>query len=380
MKYLLILSLSLLIFACGEQSLSDSPNNNKPSANEQDVLSSSDEVKRISFSVSGDFDADGNTEELLENFISTISNEAINKNMNLNYAALTDSVISLKPKTFLSCENAAIPDLFISEEAQQLGLAFLKNEGDLNGDGSDELSFMVNNADQSAINHVSLMTLRKGKWELLYRFETREDVLPVPTKEVEDLKAFFEEVRFFKKIRNNLVRISFFNEEGLEEYTDVDLTAAAKSPSTIIPLEQRFVIVGDSVLVPEFSVDYKFDEKVKELIGSNKESLIVNVTVSALPAENMDSAAHIYYDDYQEELLILNRELTVSKEGVFLFSDLKISKLAIDNVESLNFVLTLNIWSGRKSSDLNIFMEDKFIYGNIYTIRGKTFSSFVEML
>ena len=97
-------------------------------------------------------------------------------------------------------------------------------------------------------------------------------------------------------------------------------------------------------------------------------------------AEIMDSAAQIYYDDYQEELLILSRELTVPKEGVFLFSDLKISKLAIDNVESLNFVLTLNIWIGRKSSELNIFTEDKFIYGNIYTIRGKTFSSFVEML
>ncbi|UOE46459.1 hypothetical protein MTO98_18835 [Mucilaginibacter sp. SMC90] len=59
-----------------------------------------------------------------------------------------------------------------------MGLLYLKNEGDLNGDGGDEISCVTNKADWSNLNVCTIMTYKNGKWNMLYWFPIWEWQLP----------------------------------------------------------------------------------------------------------------------------------------------------------------------------------------------------------
>ncbi|MEO6630400.1 MAG: hypothetical protein ABIN13_01720, partial [Mucilaginibacter sp.] len=68
--------------------------------------------------------------------------------------------------------------LKITTNPQLLGLAYLKNEGDLDGDGGDEVSYVINWADWSNVNTWHIDTYKHGKWKDLYSFSIRDWQLP----------------------------------------------------------------------------------------------------------------------------------------------------------------------------------------------------------
>lgn len=132
------------------------------------------------FVIEGDFNGDGEKEKLIERFVSCIDYEETNKFYeNLpDYDELVSLTMKKEPRSFLLSDNPLIDTLPISANAQQLGLSYLKNEGDLNGDGTDEVSYVVNWADWSSINTCYLVTYRDGKWETLYSFRIWDWQLP----------------------------------------------------------------------------------------------------------------------------------------------------------------------------------------------------------
>ena len=80
-------------------------------------------------------------ETLTEHFYSRLSGKATNRFYdNLpDYDKLVSLTTAKEPFSFLSCDCKHIGTLQISSTAQQLGLSYSKNEGDLNSDGTMNL-------------------------------------------------------------------------------------------------------------------------------------------------------------------------------------------------------------------------------------------------
>ncbi|MGG9961194.1 hypothetical protein [Ferruginibacter sp. SUN106] len=106
------------------------------------------------FIISGDFDGDGKKEQLIEHFFSGVDNKETNKFYEglSDYDQLVALTVKKDPVSFVLSDNKNIDTLGISSTSQLLGLSFLKNEGDLNGDGTDEVSYVVNWASWSSVN------------------------------------------------------------------------------------------------------------------------------------------------------------------------------------------------------------------------------------
>lgn len=193
------------------------------------------------FVITGDFDGDDKKDTLTEHFVSRIDHKETNKFYeNVDYDGMVESVIRKKPISVLMCNNKNISKLqFASKD--NFGLTFLKNEGDLNGDGTDEISFVIDNADWSSLNSYTIMTFKGHKWQQLYSFPIWGWQLPpLPTtvsqyglfgldkkvnikndtlnRRIEhELKAFSGLVQ---KVANNKIRIKFRD--------DIDFTRGNK--------------------------------------------------------------------------------------------------------------------------------------------------------
>ena len=199
------------------------------------------------FVIKGDFDGDGKKEKLIEHYYSQLKNKETNKfyeNL-LEYDQLMLLTIKKEPKSFLTSSNSKINDFEITNMDQQIGLSFLKNEGDLNGDGTDEISYVINFADYSNCNSWHIATYKRNKWTELYSFDIWDWQLPdlpetlnqyglfgienkivntqndsikkITQKEFNDFKGLVE------KVKNNKVKITYRTEEAEEETKIVNL-------------------------------------------------------------------------------------------------------------------------------------------------------------
>lgn len=217
-----------------EETLKTIPKNIKP-------------VLGYKFILTGDFDGDGKKEKLIEHFFSGLDNKETNKFYDSlsNYDQLVALTVKKEPFSFVSSDNNRIDTLHISSGGQLLGLSYLKNEGDLNGDGTDEVSYVVNWADWSNLNTWHIVTYKNKKWTELYLFPIWDWQLP-------DLPQTFNQYGLFglenktintnndtvnnrleaelinfkglvKKVKTNKIQVIFRNDEAEEDTTIVDL-------------------------------------------------------------------------------------------------------------------------------------------------------------
>lgn len=199
------------------------------------------------FSVMGDFDGDGRTETLTEHYTDSTGRETNKFYWGLtDYGALVDSAVAKNPISYVSADNPAIDTLPVSSGGQLLGLSLLRNEGDLNGDGTDEISYVVNWADWSSVNTCHIVTYRNGHWETLYSLDMWDWQIPdlpetysnfglfgmmgmeVHTghdsidremeKQLSDFPGFV-----VKKLGEGRILVRYKNEEASEDTMEVDL-------------------------------------------------------------------------------------------------------------------------------------------------------------
>lgn len=199
------------------------------------------------FTIWGDFDGDGNRENLVEHYYSRRDGKEAYKfydNVE-DDSDIWNLVIAKKPYSFALSSNRSIDTLRISNVSQLFGLAYLKNEGDLNGDGTDEVSYVISFADMSSTNTWHIMTYSEKKWTELYSFPIWEWQFPetpgiinnyglfgsegksiIPendtlNKRIErELKAF---PGLVKKLGKNKVEVIYRNEEAEEDTLVVTL-------------------------------------------------------------------------------------------------------------------------------------------------------------
>lgn len=129
-----------------------------------------------------------------------------------DYDRLAELMIKLNPVIYVINENNPTDTLKIGEELGQLfGLYFNINDGDLDGDGRDELMYMVNWADWSSTNTFHIASYKNNKWIDLYSFPVWEW----------QFNEGYENV--IQKLPDNKIMINFRNDEAAEDSKIVDL-------------------------------------------------------------------------------------------------------------------------------------------------------------
>jgi hypothetical protein len=258
MIFRLIVCLSVVI------AFSSCNNGNKkplPKTVQKSIIPKKDSAKKLNpvpgyrFNITGDFNGDGKKEQLTEHFFSKLDHKETNKFYeNGDYDTLIALTAKKKPYCFLSCSDKSIGNLNIDGE-RQVGLAYLKNEGDLNGDGTDEVSYVVDWTDLSNLNWWEIMTYKDGKWKKLYTFNIWDWQLPdlpetfnqygpfglqnksVNTKDLAANKKIEEDLKSFpglvKKIADNKIQIMYMTDEAELDTAIVDLNRPSKKPKSI---------------------------------------------------------------------------------------------------------------------------------------------------
>lgn len=262
-KFVITFSILFTLFSCNTESTKEQTENIRC---EKDTISSPiymnsgnyrsiiemvskkiEPVVGYRFSITGDFDGDGKKENLVEHYVSGHDFKETNKfyeNLS-DYEQLINLTMQKKPISFVSSDNNSIDTLHIASRGGHFGLSFLKNEGDLNGDGTDEVSYVVNFADLSSWNTYIIMTYKNNKWIELYYFDIWDWLLPdlpetssqygicgltqkmIISKNDELNKQIENELLNFeglvKKIKTNKIQILCRNEESELDTIIVDL-------------------------------------------------------------------------------------------------------------------------------------------------------------
>ena len=131
------------------------------------------------FSIKGDFDGDGKQETLTEHYVSGLDNKETCKfYSNLDYDQTIELAEQKEPLSYFSSSTNKVDSLFISSTSQLFGLALLHNEGDLDGNGTDEISYVIDYADWSNLNSCHIMTFTKSGWNELLKFDIHESNIP----------------------------------------------------------------------------------------------------------------------------------------------------------------------------------------------------------
>jgi hypothetical protein len=178
------------------------------------------------FVVEGDFDGDGRKENLTEHFYSKkLDRECCKFYDSLDYDQLVAFTVSKEPFSFVTTDNNKIDTLDIGSELPLLGLTFMKNEGDLDGNGTDEISYVVNVADWSNCNTCHIVTYEKNSWKELYSFNVWDWQFPdLPGTVNQNVLLGLDEKNIFpgiiNKIKPGVFTITYHNfETGLDTLT-----------------------------------------------------------------------------------------------------------------------------------------------------------------
>ncbi len=215
MKFITIILLIISFTSCVESKKTE----NEPKIQQEfkEGITYDAIVKHV---IIGNFDGDGNKDELKESLISSIDNKSIDALPKLEYDSLVTIIFNKKPILSIKSKSENIPELMLSKDGS-FGLLYAKNEGDLNKDGSDEISIVVDLADWSACNHCSVYSLKNGKWIEYAKFDIREWQIN------KDFKGFIS------KNRNGAFNVLTFDSEVneiLKPLNEVLVTAPNDNP------------------------------------------------------------------------------------------------------------------------------------------------------
>ncbi len=135
--------------------------------------------------ISGDFDGDGKKEGLREELYSRRTGKEIYKFCGLEAGEAdcywTERVNRYRrPQCVLHCSNPKIIDFKTTPDSfQTVGLIFLQNVGDLNGDGTDEVLFVEDYGGCNGGNRTArLATFSNQKWKVVKEIDVMLDQFP----------------------------------------------------------------------------------------------------------------------------------------------------------------------------------------------------------
>ena len=172
--------------------------------------------------LTGDFNGDGIKDTLYEHYFSKTLNKEVpvpHSNGDLDLAdSIIGKVYDLAPISFMTCSNNKIDTLYFSNSSPLFGLYYIKNEGDLDGDGGDEISFILAWADYSTTNECYIISYKKGRWVNLYSFPTWEWAADEQ----------MDKGGLIKKLSTNKIEVNYRTDEADQATKIVDLSKLPK--------------------------------------------------------------------------------------------------------------------------------------------------------
>ena len=127
-------------------------------------------------------------------------------------------------------------------------------------------------------------------------------------------------------------------------------------------------IVGDSVLIPSFEIEILLNEKAEAKLKKENESVIVMAYFNGDPIEEIPEK---YMDKVEMDgLLLLASSIELTDKRIATFENLKFSKELYDLLANKEIQLLINVYSGRKSSDLNL-LQCEILQDSLSNVIGK---------
>ena len=135
-------------------------------------------VRGHRFRVLADVTGDGRKDTLIERFIDPATGKETHKFFeDATYDTLNARIWRLKPDCSVRCSDTSVGDLPI-RKGGSFGLLWLRNEGDLNKDGREEIGWVGHWADYSNVNTYHLCSWDGRAWIELASFGMWEWQLP----------------------------------------------------------------------------------------------------------------------------------------------------------------------------------------------------------
>jgi len=129
------------------------------------------------FMITGDVDGDGVVDTLTEVYYSTELDREVPKYVqDMPYDSLVERAYDFGALVILQRSGGKVDTL--DARGHGFGLALLVNEGDLDGDGGDEIGYVLDNADWSNTNTYRVATWKKEGIRVLFTFPIWDWQLP----------------------------------------------------------------------------------------------------------------------------------------------------------------------------------------------------------
>jgi len=130
------------------------------------------------FKLTADVNGDRVADTLTERFVHPATGKEADKFIaDASYDSLSARIWRMKPLSFVECSDTSIGRLLV-REGDSFGLAHLMNEGDLNGDGRDEIGWVGHWVDYSNVNTYHITSWNGSVWAELASFGMWEWQLP----------------------------------------------------------------------------------------------------------------------------------------------------------------------------------------------------------
>jgi hypothetical protein len=167
-------------------------------------------------SISGDFDGDGTIDTLTEFFCSGLTDKETCKYYDsIEYYDHWFINDMKQTYCFIAAKNKLVDTIWISDEYPDFGLFTLRNEGDLDGNGTDEITIGRDPCDASSLNHVDLLTYTKTGWQVMYYIPVWEwQVQQNDVFENEDDTTHNPFNSFIRKKEKGLFEVAYRDEEA----------------------------------------------------------------------------------------------------------------------------------------------------------------------
>jgi hypothetical protein len=152
-------------------------------------------------------------------------------------------------------------------------------------------------------------------------------------------------------------------------YTEIK--DADSLPTSVRTAAQQYAQQGEQEYldVPLFTIQLRPTAKVRALLASGKETFVLSVVLLGRAANPSEVADKAYYDAHEEGIYLLDKEYPMKQFPKEITIQERIPKAAYEALKDKNYDVVIDGFSGRKSSDINLFHTD-VLTGKITDFKG----------